>query len=260
MGSEIDAILREELPGADLFSPGDHRVIHRLFGGAPNRWGGPVDINPLVTYAPSTYEKALKHLRDLLHSKGYLNAVVGPVSVLRATCSKRSRDGECIPEPTKARASPTCLLDALGLPLPEEPVPEELTCRPDPARNIECSPELTLRIPVNLGPQTTLYDLAFEGNRSMTEPALAKIADVAPGVPISNTDLDAARGRILEAYRNDGYAYADVRTTIEPSPDRTRARVRFFRDRTRAGHRRWLRGQGGGPHRAGAHPAARRPA
>src|SRR5262249_32671579 len=157
----------------------------------------------------------------------YLNAQVGPVSVIRDTCSRKSRAGECIPERKAAPIKTVCLKDALGLPLPEPPVPDSATCRPDPAHHVECSPEITLRIPINLGPQTILYDLAFEGNRSQTEKDLAKIAELVPGSPLSNVELDAARGRILDAYRREGYAYADVRATIEPSPDRTRARVRF---------------------------------
>src|SRR5262249_25966504 len=150
----------------ELFSSGDPRAIDRLLGAGLGSRAVPLDLNPLVTYAPETYDRALKHLRDLLHSKGYLNAQVGPVSVLRDTCSRKSRAGERTPEPKPAPSKAVCLKDALGLPLPEPPVPDNLTCRPDPAHNISCSPEITLRIPINLGPQTMLYDLAFEGNRS----------------------------------------------------------------------------------------------
>lgn len=228
MGDEIEAVLREELPGSELFSPGDPRTISRLFGQIVGGRAAVVDVNPLVTYSVESYDRALKHLRDLVHSKGYLNAVVGPVSVLRATCSKRSLAGQCIPERAKIEVKGACLKDSLGLPLPEPLTPDSLTCRPDPARNIECSPELTLRIPINLGPQTTLYDLAFEGNRARTEAELARFADLSLGSPLSNVEVDAAQGRILTSYRRDGYAYAEVRSVIEPSPDRTHARVRFF--------------------------------
>src|SRR5262249_42874885 len=60
-----------------------------------------------------------------------------------------------------------------------------------------------------------------------TEVEIAKIADLALGSPLSNAELDAARNRILDEYRKDGYAYVEVTSAIEPSPDRTRARVRF---------------------------------
>ncbi|XXX78857.1 POTRA domain-containing protein [Sorangium sp. So ce134] len=250
LGREIESFLEEDLPGADAFSMPDPRGISDLFGptrGAGGR-GRPVELIPAMTYAQETYERALKHLRDLYFSKGYLNAVVGPVSVLRATCSRRSPPGACIPEPVTERVTAQCRTDALGLPLPEPPVPAALTCRPDPARHITCAPEVTLRIPVHPGPQTRLYDLAFEGNkgfcgqaglsqrdrdfcaeeRPFSERWLSEVADLKVGEPLSTLALDAARLRILDAYRDLGYAFAEVRTAIEPSPDRTRARARFI--------------------------------
>jgi outer membrane protein assembly factor BamA len=230
VGREIGSFLEEDLPGFE--SPGvvNPQAISELFGptsGAGGR-GMPPDLNPLMTYAPETYDRALKHVRDLLHSKGYLNAVVGPISMLRTECSKRSPAGACIPLPPRASITPRCQKDPLGLPVPEPPVPDALQCRPDPAHDVACSPEVTLRIPIALGPQTTLYDLAFEGNRTKSGVELAKIANLALGTPLSNVELEAARLRVQDAYRLEGYAYADVRAEQEPSPDRTRVRVRFY--------------------------------
>ncbi|WP_437578697.1 POTRA domain-containing protein [Sorangium sp. So ce887] len=250
LGREIESFLEEDLPGADAFSMPDPRGISDLFG--PTRGAGgrarPVELIPAMTYEQETHERALKHLRDLYFSKGYLNAVVGPVSVLRATCSRRSKPGACVPEPVTERVTAQCRTDALGLPVPEPPVPAALTCRPDPARHITCAPEVTLRIPVHPGPQTRLYDLAFEGNKGFcgqaglterdrsfcaeespfSERWLSRVADLKVGEPLSTLALDAARLRILDAYRDLGYAFAEVRTAIEPSPDRTRARARFI--------------------------------
>jgi outer membrane protein insertion porin family len=230
IGNEIGSFLEEELPGAEPFGAVDPRVVAKIWGptaGAGGR-GLPADLNPLVTYAPETYERAIKHVRDVLHARGYLNAVVGPLSVLRATCSRRSPEGQCIPLPPKVPLEARCLTDSLGLPLPEPSVPDGFTCRPDPARDVECSPEVTLRIPIAPGPQTTLYDLAFEGNRSMNGAELARVAELPLGGPLSSVELEAARLRVLDAYRLRGFAYADVRAEPEPSPDRTRARVRFY--------------------------------
>src|SRR5262249_40064078 len=159
-------------------------------GDVGGRRARPVDVDPAVTYTPEVYDHALKRVRDLVHSKGYLNAVIGPLSVLRDTCSKRSKAGECIPEPKAEALRARCLKDPRGLPLPAPPVPEAFACRPDPAHNVECSPEITLRIPIHLGPQTTLYDLAFDGNRSLTEKALTKVADLTLGDPLSNVELE----------------------------------------------------------------------
>jgi outer membrane protein assembly factor BamA len=229
VGQEIESFLEEDLPGAGAFSTGDPNVIDSLFG--PKQFAGergrPLDLNPAMTFAPDTYDRALKHLRDLYHSQGYLNAVVGPVSIVRETCGKRSTAGRCVPDPPKDSVRARCQRDALGLPLPEPQVPETLTCRPDPAKHVRCSPDVTLRIPIHLGPQTALYDLAFEGNKTFTDKRLASIAELSLGAPLSNVELEAARLRLLDEYRNLGFAYAEVRTAIEPSPDRTRARARF---------------------------------
>lgn len=236
VGSEIDSFLVEELPDKG-FSVKDPNSALSLFGprDRPRPLPRPLPLNPSMTYAPETYDRALKHLRDLATSKGYLNAVVGPVYVERATCSARSAAGQCIPEKLSPQVA-HCDTDALGLPLPEPEMPP--TCRPDPVKHVECSSEITLRIPMHLGPQTVLYDVAFEGSRILAERELAGIAALDLGGPLSSVDLEAARRRVLDAYKDRGYAYAEVRTAIEPSPDRTRARARFSiteRDRVTVG-------------------------
>lgn len=229
VGAEIDGYLEEDLPSEATFWPGDPRTLPRIFGPTEGLGGRslPPDLNPLATYAPETYERALKHLRDVYHSKGYLNAVVGPLSTLRFVCKRSSPAGQCLPEIPKSPLRARCLKDSLGLPLPEPSVPESFTCRPDPAHSVTCSPVVTLRIPIALGPQMTLYDLAFEGNHTLTARELGKASALVLGEPLSNVDVEAARVRVLDAYRSHGYAYADVRVTLEPSPDRTRARARF---------------------------------
>jgi outer membrane protein assembly factor BamA len=230
VGREIGSFLEEDLPGAESFGPVNPRAVDRLFGPTSHtgKRGLPADLNPQRTYAPATYERAVKHVRDLLHSKGYLNAVVGPVSVVRATCGPRSPAGGCIPVVPKVPLQARCLKDAVGLPVPEPAVPEAYQCRPDPLHDVTCSTEMTVRIPIAPGPQTTLYDLAFEGNKSQTSADLAKVANLPLGTPLSGVELEAARQRVLDAYRGRGFAYADVRAEPEPSPDRTRARVRFY--------------------------------
>ncbi|AKT38630.1 POTRA domain-containing protein [Chondromyces crocatus] len=229
VGGEIQTFLEEDLPGGEFITLPDVTAIDGIFGPTQGAGGRakPVDLNPAMTYDRETYDRALNHIRDLYYAKGYLNAIVGPVTALRATCSRQSPADRCIPDPPKVTVAAQCRTDQYGLPLPEPPVPDALQCRPDPVRGIECAPEITLRIPIHPGPQTTLYDIAFEGNRAFTERDLARMADLALGQPLSTLDLDAARLRMLDAYRERGYAYAEVRAVVEPSPDRTRARARF---------------------------------
>ncbi len=224
---EIDSFLVEDLPGDKGFSLKDPNAVSALFGGrSPRPVARPLILNPAETFESETYERALKHLKDLAYSKGYLNAVVGPVQVERATCSARSPAGRCIPEPHEPSEA-VCKKDALGLPLPEPEPPITLTCRPDPLRHVECSREIALRIPMHLGPQTLLHDVAFEGSRTLSEQALFATSRLELGKPLSTLSLEAARLRLLETYRDRGYAFAEVRAAIEPSPDRTRARARF---------------------------------
>jgi outer membrane protein assembly factor BamA len=229
VGSEIDSVLAEELPTDDALTAPSPPLVDGALG--PTEFAGksasPLEVTPASTLAQEGYGKALKHLRELYMSKGYLNAVIGPVQVVRARCSSRSPAGECRELPFAQKPVAQCRLDPTGLPLPEPPLPEEMTCIPSADKHVHCSPHVTLRIPMNLGPQTTLWDIAFEGNRTATDAELAKLADLALGSPLSSEALEAARTRVLERYQDRGYAYAEVKTTIEPSADKTRARVRF---------------------------------
>lgn len=228
IGGEIQTFLEEDLPRSDGFSAGDPRALLPVFGpqaGAGNR-PAPLDINPATTFAPEPYERALKHLRDLYYSKGYLNAIVGPVSLLRARCDPKRSGEVCVAEELP-RIPPRCEKDELGLPLPEPALPEAHRCTPDPARGLECAPEVTVVIPIHPGPRSLLYDLAFEGNRQVPSQRLARIADLPLGEPVSLLDLEAARLRLLDFYQARGHFYADVRATVEPSPDRTRGRAKF---------------------------------
>lgn len=228
MEREIDSFLVEDLPGEKGFALRDPNAALSLFTqpSASRPVAKPLDLNPTTTYAPETYDRALKHLRDLAFSKGYLHAEIGPISIDRATCDARSRAGECLALPLP-NVTPKCSLDEAGLPVPEPDPPAAATCRPDPLKHIECSREITLRIPMHLGPQTILYDVGFEGSRVFSEKQLFELTELEPGKPLSTIALEAARLRVLDAYRNRGYAYAEVAATIESSPDSTRARARF---------------------------------
>jgi outer membrane protein assembly factor BamA len=84
-----------------------------------------------------------------------------------------------------------------------------------------------LRIPVKLGPRTQLWDLAFGGVTALAPSKVALAADVKLGSWVSTVKLEEARRRVVDAYKEEGYAFADAKFSLEPSPDRTRARVRF---------------------------------
>ncbi len=227
--AEIDSFLEEELPGDGLLGAVDPATVDQL-NGPTERTGtrpAPLRSEPTRVYAAATYEKAAKHVQDLYRSEGYLSALVGPVLVVRQRCHAASPPDRCIPVPLPSLPQQACKLDARGIP-DEEPDPDPaLHCQPSRSRGVRCSPDLSLRIPVKLGPRATLYDVAFEGNDQLLEKDLAASADLPLGAPASNLELEQARRRILDAYHEQGFAFADVRASLDLSPDHTRARARF---------------------------------
>ena len=98
ISSEIDAFLDEELPSMPLFHQIDELAIDAIQGGGGAR-ADARRLEPAATYVPESYDRALEHVRKLLNSRGYLNAVVGPVSLIRAECDPRGRGGICRPIP-----------------------------------------------------------------------------------------------------------------------------------------------------------------
>jgi outer membrane protein assembly factor BamA len=132
-----------------------------------------------------------------------------------------------VPLPLAKTPPELCEYDPAGLPASAQAFDPAFTCRPDPAKGIECAPALELVIPVRLGPRTKLWDVAFTGVKAMSEAEVAKAAEVPLGDPVSSVKLEDARRRITDWYKEAGYFYVDVKSTLEPSADNTRARVRF---------------------------------
>jgi outer membrane protein insertion porin family len=225
---EIVGVLEQALPAPGLFTAVDPDVIDQQLGptDADHR-PTPRRLEPATTYDPDAYDRVVKHLRDLVHSKGYLNAAIGPASLLRPRCAKNSRGNSCRPLPLPRTPLGTCQRDAAGLPVAEVALGDAFACKPDPLHGLHCSPTATVSIPIQLGPRTTLYDVAFDGNARFSSKELLELCELDLGGPLSLLAVDAARMRVLNQYRDAGYAYAQVQSSTELSPDRTRARARF---------------------------------
>ena len=232
IGTEIDSYLDDELPGADLLVDPNPRGVDATIGsgagqvptGAP---AVPLDLRPDATYVADTYERAVEHVQELYRNEGFLHAQAGPIGLVRAACDPRSPPGRCRPLPLPAAPPEICQYDPSGLPLPTEPLDPALTCRPDLAHGVECASRVELVIPVKLGPRTRLWDIAFTGVKTASEHDVADAAQVALGDPVSTVKLEDARRRVVDWYKELGYYYVDVKYTLEPSADNTRARVRF---------------------------------
>jgi hypothetical protein len=247
LSREIDGFLADDLPGGVVGAP-DPAEVDALLGeqSAAGERPRPADLAPARTLAEATYDRALKHVAEYLRSEGHLSATVGPLQVIRRACARSSPPGTCVP----VRADPppaVCAIDAQGLPVDEPPLDPAFRCTPDPAAGVACEPRVTLRVPVKLGPRTTLWDLAFEGGDKLAalrarpgcarEPGapgcglverdLARVAGLTLGDPVSQVGVEDARRRLRDAIREQGFAFADVRASLEFSPDRTRARARF---------------------------------
>lgn len=230
IGREIDSYLEEEIPGNDLLAPPDPDTLDRTISrslGAHGARPAPLELSPRGVYSPETYERAVQHVQELYRSEGFLAAQIGPAQVIRRRCSSRSPPGECIPTVKVAESVDLCTYDAIGLPLPVPALEQGSTCVPDPGRGVECESQVWLRVPVKLGPRTQLWDVAFSGVSAIPPARLAQAADVKLGAYVSTVKLEEARRRVVDAYKEEGYAFADVKYSLEPSPDHTRARVRF---------------------------------
>ncbi len=232
VGTEIDSYLEDELPGADLFIDPDPGLVSATIGpGAGEAATGtvpvPIDLHPDATYVPDTYERAVEHVQELYRNEGFLHAEAGPIGVVRARCDPRGPPQQCRRLPLPRLPEESCEYDPSGLPLSAEPLDPAFTCHPDPAHGVECAPTMELVIPIKLGPRTRLWDIAFTGIKAMSERDVADAAQVPLGDPVSTVKLEDARRRVVDWYKELGYFYVDVKYTLEPSADNTRARVRF---------------------------------
>lgn len=226
--AEIDSFLAE-LPGAELLGPVDPRVTEPAYGptGEAGTRHAPRDFSPYAYYVPDVYEKAIDHLRDLYRSEGYLSASVGPLSLVRRACDRRSPVGECLPDSQQSAPKASCSYDEAGLPLELPPPEASLSCVPDPKRGKHCANVASVYLPIRLGPRTYLYDVAFEGNSALVEKRLFEASELSLNVPLSQAELDRARRRILDTYAEEGFAFADAEVDLDLSPDHTRGRARF---------------------------------
>lgn len=235
IGLEIDGVLGEELPAPGMLEAVDPHVLDATVGPtqSPESRVSPYRLNPWQTYTKEAYASAARHVEELLRAEGYLSARVGPITLVRRECDRRSQPGTCIPVGVRRLPKIDCSAEPEDTPFASD-VRE--TCRPDPTRGVRCEPEAVLVLPVRPGPQAVLYDVSFEGNRALTESELLAESGLVVGEAASTVAIEAARRRLLDRYAEDAFAFAEVDAELELSPDGTRAHVRFSiseRDPTR---------------------------
>lgn len=231
IGDVIDAFLEDDLPGAGLAADPDPVGLDAVLNGRDAAIRGdravPLDLDPDSVFVDETYERAVLHVQEVLRNEGFLHAEVGPVQVLRRRCDRHSPPGQCVAIAPPHPPSSVCAYDTTNLPVEEVRTDPQLSCVPDRARGVECERKLSLSIPIRLGPRSILYDVGFRGARSIEETKLAVAANLGLGKEVSSLALEEARRRVLDAYREEGFAYADVKVSVEESLDHTRARALF---------------------------------
>jgi outer membrane protein insertion porin family len=234
---EIDSFLDEELAGEGFGDANTQPVDATLKSGDVSSGARPSPDMPKARaiFVPEIYDKAREHLIELFRSEGFMFVEIGEIGVLRGRCGKGSGPGAA---GCKAMATPAidesklCLFDPNRLPLPPPLVDKKLACSADPSKGHECAPELTVVLPINPGPRSYLWDVHFDGTKGVAPATLmgSKVAGsvLRMGDPLSLKDTEAARKAIVEFYRDEGYAFVNVRVTFEYSSDKSRARVRFL--------------------------------
>lgn len=214
--AELDALaselLREELPGMPFFRP----VTEEQARGVVVRSAvGDETVERLgaAFYRPA-YDGVREFIEESYRNEGFLQASAGPVLVVRKPCATPSPLG-CELTPF----APALLEGHL-----EDAPP---TCDARDRRGPGCERGVAIVLPVNLGPRTRVAELAFSGVRAISEAEASRVIDLRLGEAASTLVFQAAADRLVEHYREQGYAFAAARFVIETSPNREVGRVRF---------------------------------
>ena len=77
------------------------------------------------------------------------------------------------------------------------------------------------------GPRTHVDSIAFEGNRTISLPELARASRLAPGAPLAFEKVEETRAAILRRYVARGYLYARVEAREDLDRERHAAALRF---------------------------------
>ncbi len=80
---------------------------------------------------------------------------------------------------------------------------------------------------VEEGPRSFLYSVRIENNRAFATRELLSEASLVRDAPFSYLKLEEARLRMLAAYQEKGYFYAQIEPSVRMSEDGTRAEVTF---------------------------------
>lgn len=219
LDEEIDGILYEQFPVPPVLDAPDGPLTDEMLTNSKTSTvPSPLTNSPYATYSKEAYQRAAEHLEELLQSEGYLHAEVGPVSFVRRRCSKSSPPGACQPEGERSLPVPSCEIGR-----PYQRVDSD-TCE-STAEGARCEAEGIVVLPVRPGPLARLYDIALDGNEFFSRAELMKKLGVELGQVVERARIEAGLRRIRDLYAEEGFAFAEVESALELSPDKTRARM-----------------------------------
>lgn len=205
-------LLREDLPGVPLLRPSTEG---ESFGQVVRSAAGDVTIERLGSaFFRPAYDRVRQYLEEAYRNEGFLQAHAGPVLVVRKPCATKSPLG-CDPSPVDERVLEGNLSDAPP------------ACDVHDLRGPGCERGVSVVLPVVLGPRTYVADVAFTGVRAIPEVEANSVLGLRLGDPASTEVFQAAVDRLVEHYREQGYAFATARFVIDTSPNRELGRVRF---------------------------------
>lgn len=220
LNEEIEGVLSEQFPVVGVLRAPPADVIDEATGSkSPSPRPSSYRGEPWTSFSRKSHVAVIEHLRDLYRSEGYLDAEVGPATVVRRRCLPESPPGECLVAGPRPVPKTVCE----GTPDSEIEVVE--TCVPNRAEGIRCEAEGVLYLPIHAGRQAILYDVQLEGNEAFSERDLLEVADLDVGKPLRRAELEGALRRIQEQYEEEAYAFAQIDSEIELSADHTRARL-----------------------------------
>ncbi len=213
---ELFAFVSERNASDEVFQPVAPKTLDRMGlsdkrpdeNGSTRVIGAPRYRRARV-YVPEQYAQGMSHLVGLYQEQGFLAATV------RDTC-----DIETEPPVTFNGEKFVPLLVARDV----EGAPEAEGKRPCVFVNRDRD-LLLLRIQVDEGVQTTIQEIAFEGNRVLPSKDLQRITRLSIASPYNEYRLREAARKLTERYRDMGYMFVDITWERRFSEDMHRAKI-----------------------------------
>ncbi len=217
---EIEGVLSEQFPAATFLGGADPQVVDRATGSesATPRLT-PYRNEPWLNFSAPSYAAVTAHLQKLYRTEGYLDARIGPATLVRRQCRRDSPPGECLLDGDPQLPQVDCAYPS------KTDATIRQSCIPDVSRAIRCESEGILHLPIHPGKQAVLYDVSIEGNTHLTEEKIFKLAELPLGKPLRQADIEKALRRIETKYQEEAFAFAQIDSEIELSADHTRARL-----------------------------------